>query len=77
MTQTVTVTQASIADLIEQRDELLELMHWAITAVDRLAEVTPSGLLRSGIRAKADEIRAAIAKASPIAGLTEIGGCDE
>lgn len=51
------------ARLIATAPEMLDALHWAITAVDRLAEVTPSGVLRSGIRTKADEIRTIIAKA--------------
>lgn len=49
--------------LIAAAPAMLDMLHWAITAVDRLAAVTPAGLLRTGIRAKADECRALIALA--------------
>src|SRR6185312_16776966 len=51
------------AHLIAAAPEMLEMLHWAQTAADRLVECTPAGVLRTGIRAKADEMRALIARA--------------
>ena len=51
------------ARLIAAAPDLLERLHWAVTTADRLAEVTPAGFLRNGIKAGADQCRAAIARA--------------
>lgn len=50
-------------DLITVAPEMLEMLHWAQTAADRLVETTPPGILRNGIRAKADEMRDLIGRA--------------
>ena len=56
-------THEANAHLIAAAPEMLEMLHWAQTAADRLVECTPAGVLRTGIRAKADEMRALIARA--------------
>lgn len=51
------------ARLIAAAPDLLERLHWAVTAAERLVLVTPKGLLRTGIEAGVRECHAAINKA--------------
>lgn len=53
-----------IRDVIDQHRELLAALQWAVTAAERLAYVTPAGVLRDAIFDKTEQARLAIAKAT-------------